>query len=222
MADNTTDPLLREIEEELRHERFAKLWQRFGNWVIGAAIAVVAIVAGHQGWQSHQMSQREQASVRYTAAVRLAAGNNAAEAEKAFAQLAPAAPAGYAMLARFREAALAAKQGDSLRAASLYRRLAADGGLDNSYRDLAALQAAFAVADSAEPQALRQEIARLAAADSPWRHLARELSALLSLRAGDREAAREEFRRLAEDAAAPAALKARAAEIAAGLGKKEG
>ena len=221
MADNTADPLLKEIDEELRHERLAKLWQRFGNWVIGVAIAVVVIVAGHQAWKNYQASQREQASARYTAAVRLAAQNNAAEAEKAFVQLAPAAPAGYAMLARFREAALALQQGEQPRAASLYRRLAADGALDNSYRELALLQAAFAVADSAEPQALRQEIAGLAATDSPWRHLARELSALLSLRAGDREAAREQFRRLAEDAAAPAPLKARAAEIAAALGKKE-
>lgn len=222
MADNIADPLLKEIDEELRQERLAKLWQRYGNWVIAMALVVVVIVAGHQGWQSYQISQREQASARYTAAVRLAAGNNAAEAEKAFAQLATSAPAGYAMLARFREAALAAKQGEAPRAAALYRRLAADGGLDSSYRDLALLLAAFAVADSAEPQALRQEIARLAAADSPWRHLARELGALLTLRAGERETARDEFRRLAEDATAPATLKARAAEIAAALGKKEG
>jgi hypothetical protein len=222
VADDTADPLLKEIDEELRHERLAKLWQRFGNWIIGAAVAVVAVVAGHQGWKSYQASQREQAFVRYAAAARLAAENNSAAAEKAFAELAASAPAGYAMLARFREAALAAKQGDAARAASLYRRLAADGGLDPSYRELALLLAAFAVADSAEPAALRAEIAGLAAADSPWRHVVREFSALLTLRAGDRDAAREEFRRLAEDAAAPAALKARAAEIVAALGKKEG
>ena len=54
VADNTADPLLKEIDEELRHERFAKLWQRFGNWVIGVALAVVVVVAGHQGWKSYQ------------------------------------------------------------------------------------------------------------------------------------------------------------------------
>ena len=222
MADNTDDLLLKEIDEDLRHERLAKLWQRFGNWVIGAALAVVVIVAGHQGWKSYELSKHEAAAAGYAAAVRMAAQNNALEAEKAFAELAPSAPAGYAMLARFREAALALQQGDPARAASLYRRIAADGGLERPYRELALLQAAFALADSAEPQALRQEIAPLAQTDSPWRHLAREIGALLSLRAGDRDGAREEFRRLAEDAAAPPALKARAAEIAAGLGKKEG
>ena len=222
MADNTADPLLKEIDEELQQERFAKLWRRYGNWAIGAALAIVVVVAGHQGWKSYQKNRSEQASLRFTSAIRLAASNNAAEAEKAFAEIAATAPKGYAMLARFREAALAAKQGDQPRAAALYRGIAADSGLDKTYRDLATLSAAYVSADSAEPKALRQEIAPLTQADSPWRHLARELSALLSLRAGDREVAREELRRLAEDAAAPAALKTRAAEIAAALGKKEG
>ena len=222
MADDTRDPLLQEIDDELRHDRFAKLWRLYGNWLIGAALLVVVAVAGHQGWRNYQKSQSEAASARYAEAIKLAEANNAASAEKAFADIAASAPAGYAMLARFREAALAAQQGDGPRAAGLYRRLAADGALDQAYRDLALLQAAFAVADSAEPKALRQEIARLAAPDSPWRFLARELSALLSIRAGERDIARDELKRLAEDPATPATLKTRAAEIAAQLGKTAG
>lgn len=222
MADNTADPILQEIDDELRHERFAKLWRLYGNWLIGAAILIVGIVAGHQGWKSYQKSETERAAAQYAAAVKLAAENNAASAEKAFAEIAASAPASYAMLARFHEAALAAKQGNAARAAELYRRIGADGALDQVYRDLASLLAAFAVADSAEPKALRQEIARLAVPDSPWRFLARELSALLSLRAGERDIARDELRRIAEDPATPATLKARAAEIVAQLGKKAG
>jgi hypothetical protein len=222
VADNTADPLLKEIDEELRHERFAKLWRLYGNWLIGAALAIVVVVAGHQGWKNYQRSQSERTSALFADAIKLAAGNNAASAEKAFAEIAASAPAGSAMLARFREAALAARQGDGARAAEIYRRLGADGTLDRAYRELASLLAALAVADSAEPKALRAEIAGLAAPDSPWRFLARELSALLSLRAGDKETAREELRRLAEDPAAPATVKARAAEIASQLGKTAG
>jgi hypothetical protein len=222
VAENPPDPLLKEIDDELRDERLAKLWRRYGNWLIGAALAVVAAAGGHQGWKSYQASQREQASVRYAAAVRIAAEANAAGAEKAFAEIAASAPSGYAMLARFREAQLAAKQGDAARAADLYRRLGADGSLDRAYRDLAQLLAAYAVADRAEPKALRQEIVKLAAADSPWRYLARELSALLSLRAGDRDIARDELRRLADDPDAPATIKARAHDVAAQIDKTLG
>lgn len=222
MADNTRDPLLQEIDDELRHDRFAKLWQRYGNWLIGAALLIVVAVAGHQGWKSYQKSQSELASIRYADAIKLATASNVASAEKAFADIVASAPSGYAMLARFREAALAAQQGDTARAADLYRRLAADGTLDQAYRDLALLLAVFAAADSAEPKALRAEIAGLGLPNSPWRFLARELSALLDLRAGERESAREELRRLAEDPTAPATIRARAAEIASQLGKKTG
>lgn len=222
MADNTTDPILQEIDDELRHERLAKLWRIYGNWLIGAAILIVVVVAGHQGWKSYRLSQSEQASARFAAAVKLAAESNAANAQKAFADIAASAPPNYAMLARFHEAALAAKQGNAARAAELYRRIGADGALDPVYRDLALLLAAYATADSADPKTLRQEIARLAVPDSPWRFLARELSALLSLRAGESDIARDELRRLAEDPATPATLKSRAVEIVAQLGKKAG
>jgi hypothetical protein len=222
VADHSTDPLLKEIADELRDERLARLWRRYGNWLIGAALLLVVAAAGHQGWKSYQASQREQASVRYAAAVRLVADANAQAAEKAFAEIAASAPAGYAMLARFREAQLAAKQGDATRAADLYRRLAADSSLDRAYRDLAQLLAAYAVADRADPKALRQEIAKLGQPDSSWRFLARELSALLSLRAGDRDIARDELRRLADDPDAPATIKARAHDAAAQIDKALG
>lgn len=217
-----SDPLFQEIDEDLRHERMVKLWKRYGNAVIGVTLAIVVAVAGHQGWKSHNLSKRQDASSRYAEAARIAAQKNAAEAEKSFAALAQNAPAGYAMLARFREAALAVQQGDGPRAAKLYRQLAADGGLEAPFRDLALMQAALIDADRAEPKALRQEIARLTVDANPWRHLARELAALLSLKAGERDGAREEFRRLAEDATAPATLKTRAAEMTAALGKKQG
>lgn len=218
----TPDPLLQEIDDDLRQERLAKLWKRHGNAVIGVALAVVIAVAGHQGWKNYDLSQRRDASQRYAEAVRIAARNNAAETEKAFAQLAQSAPAGYAMIARFREAALAARQGDGPRAASLYRRLAGDGGIDASYRDLALMLAVLADIDRGEPKALRQEIGRLTVDASPWRHVAREMAALLALRAGETSGARDEFRRLAEDATTPATLKARALEMTAALGKKQG
>ncbi len=218
----TPDPLLQEIDEDLRHERMVKLWKRYGNAVIGVALAVIVVVAGHQGWRNYDLSRRQDASLRYAEAARLAVQNNAGEAEKAFIALARNAPSGYAMLARFREAALAAQQNDGPRAAMLYRRLAADGGLETPFRDLALMLTALAEADRAEPKALRQEIGRLMADASPWRHLARELAAVLSLKAGEVDGARDEFRRIAEDATAPVALKTRAAEMAAALGKKQG
>jgi len=218
VADNT-DPLLKEIDEELRHERMAELWRRYGNYLIGAALLVVVAVAGHQGWKSYDASRRQEASRQYAEAARIAA---AQDAEKAFAQMTQTAPKGYALIARFREANLAAQQGDGARAATLYRKLATDGGVESPYRDLALLLAVLNDADRAEPRALRQEIGRLTTDASPWRYVARELAALLLLRAGEDKNAGEEFRRLADDAGTPAGVKTRARDMAAAIGKRQG
>ena len=39
--------IFREIDEELRQERFEKLWQRYGKVVIGAAVGIIVSVLLH-------------------------------------------------------------------------------------------------------------------------------------------------------------------------------
>ena len=57
----------------------------------------------------------------------------------------------------------------------------------------------------------------LTAGDSPWRFSAMELTALAELHGGHSERARALFLTLADDPAAPAGLRGRAAELAATL-----
>ena len=38
--------IFREIDEELRQERFEKLWQRYGKVVIAAAVGIIVSVGG--------------------------------------------------------------------------------------------------------------------------------------------------------------------------------
>ena len=58
MADKTPerDPeqenLFKEIDEELRQEKMALLWKRYGTFIIGAAVLVVSSVAAFQAWQA--------------------------------------------------------------------------------------------------------------------------------------------------------------------------
>ena len=54
MADEQ-DVLLREIDEELKQERLHKLWDRYGNYAISGALALVIGVAGIKGWQSYDL-----------------------------------------------------------------------------------------------------------------------------------------------------------------------
>ena len=41
--------IFREIDEEMRQENLARLWKRFGPYVIGGAVAVIVITAAVTG-----------------------------------------------------------------------------------------------------------------------------------------------------------------------------
>ncbi len=55
MVDNN-DSLFREINEELRREQFAKLWERYGTYIIGLVVLVIVAVAGAKIWESQRLA----------------------------------------------------------------------------------------------------------------------------------------------------------------------
>lgn len=59
----SNENIFREIDEELRSDRMRNLWRRFAPFVIGGAIAIVALVAVNEGWSWYTKSQSAQASV---------------------------------------------------------------------------------------------------------------------------------------------------------------
>lgn len=219
MGDHTQDSLLREIDEELRQERYAKLWKKYGNHLIAAALALVLAVAGYQGWRTYDVKNRMEQGERFAAAQALAKSGETAAAAEAFAALADDAGGGYQLLARLRAAAARAATGDKPGAIAIYRQLSGDSGYDTVYRDLAVIMEALLVIDDAEAGAIRSRLAPLMADDNPWRHSARELAAHAAMRGGDRKAAGELFTNLARDGTAPQGIRSRASEMLSVLGE---
>lgn len=218
--DAAADLLIKEVDEELRQDQATQLWKKYGNLVIGGAVAIVLAVAGWQGWNTWQAKQRQEASLRYAAALDQVAAGKARDAAEALARLAADGTAGYQVLARLQQAELAMAAGDQQRATELYDQVAADGAVDAVYRDLARLKAAYLKLDAGDAAAIEASVQPLAAESSAWRHSAREVLALAALKRGDKGRAAELFGRLAEDSAAPQGVRSRAAEMVASLGGK--
>lgn len=220
MADPLQDSFFREIDEDLRQERYARLWKRYGNLVIAAAVAVVLAVAGYQLWRSRDLDQRRQAGDRLAQAEALAAVDPQA-ALKILGPIAADGPSGHALVAGLREAALLAQSGDTAAAAALYQKLAERAG-SPLYRDLALLLAVVTEMRTADrttdTQALRARLLPLTAGDRPLRYAAKEMSGYLALQAGDPKEARAVFTALAEDAGASPAMRARARAMATRVG----
>jgi hypothetical protein len=217
-TDHLDAQLFKEVDEEVRRDRYAQIWKAYGRYFIGAAVAVVLATAGVVFWHRYQVSVAGKEGERYAAAVNLAQSGKTDEAIKALAAVAAQSGTGYKTMARFQEAALYAGKGQIRQAVALYDTIAADEDADSILRDMARLLSVMTDLDTGKPAELTAKIAALAKSDGPWHHSALELTALLAQRSGDLKRAREIFTRLADDATAPTALRARAKALLGSLG----
>lgn len=224
MTDNHDDAaaelLIKEVDEDLRHERLDRLWRKHGGLLSVGAVAIVLAVAAFQGWNAWDAKQRQASSLRYAEADTLIEQGRRDEAGEVLGKLQVEGSKGYRVLAEMRLADLRQQQGDSAAAAAMYQHLAAESGVSQVYRDMATIRAAYLTLDSADPAAVDKAMEPLAQESSSWRHSAREIQALAALRRGDTARAADLFAKIAEDAAAPQGLRARAAEMMAATGPR--
>jgi hypothetical protein len=219
VADPVEDGLLREIDEEIRQENFAKLWKQYGTLLIGGAIVLVAAVAGYKAWQGYDLRERTAQGIELATAIKHADDDNASRALEILGKLETNSVAGYTLLSQFQGAGLLAAKGDDQAAAVVYDRIAADSSTGTLYSDLAVILGAIQRMNmkGADLGAITARLAALAADDNPWRYSARELMAVLAEQSGDRATARELLTALSVDANAPRGISSRAAEMLAAL-----
>ena len=210
--------IFREVDEDLRHERYLKLWRRWRYWLLGVGVVALGGAVAYVLISDAKESARQAEGQQFAAAmVEIEAGRGSAAAER-LAMLAADSDTGYAALARLGEADARARRGDITGAIQVYDLLADDSSIDPLYRDLGALLAAQRMVDRAPVSEVNQRLAPLLAGHSPWRPLAAELSAIAEMRAGNVVASRTLFAELVGDPAAPLGQRQRAAELLMSLG----
>ena len=203
-----TDPIFQEIDEEVRREKLKQIWDRYGNYIIAAALVFVLAVAGWRGYQWWQARLSASAGAEFEQAATLLEEGKYAEAEKAFAKIAKEAPSGYRMLARLREAAAMA-QHDPKAAVPLYDQLAGNSSLSSELRNLARLRAGTLLASSASYPELSKRLEPLTGPDGTFRHTAREILAFSAWRSGDMQAAKKWIDMIVNDVQTPLSTRSR-------------
>ena len=153
--------IFEEVDEELKEENLKKLWDRYGRFLIAAVVLLIGGVGAFKFWEAYTQDQRQAYSEAFISAISLAEEGKNSDAAAAFTVFADDASAGYAMLARFREAAARRKDGDPGAAIDIYETLAADDSIESLYRDLAVLLSVMAQADTGDVKALSDVWRRL-------------------------------------------------------------
>ena len=214
--------VFREVDEDVRHEPWRKLFRAYGGYIIGAVVSFVMVFAGSIAWSEYQTGQRQLESQRYVTASQTLSEGAASLAAQQFGSLADDAADGYGALARLREADALAQAGDVTGAVAALDRLADDGDADMAFRDLARLFAVYQLMDIASRDELDRRLEPLLSENSPWRASARELSGLIAFRAGESSTARKMFTTIVEDSATPSTARSRAAGLLAIIGGSAG
>jgi hypothetical protein len=209
MSDQT-DTLLREVQDEIRRERLATIWDRFGAIIIGAAALVVIGVGGYKYAEHSNLVARETAGKEFEAAVQLAAQSKTQEAHQAFDAMIKTAPPGYSALARLRNAGALAAEKKTAEAVAAYDSVTKDTNADPLLRDFATLQAALLRVDSADWTEMQNRLNDLIRDGNAWRAPARELLGLAAMKAGNQDEARKAFEQVLGDSTAPPAIAERA------------
>jgi hypothetical protein len=202
--------IFREVDEDIRRDQLKKIWDRFGIYVIGLAVVIVAVTAGIRGWQYFQERQARQAGDRFVAAMELIKDGKAEDAEAALAELVKDGSGGYPTLARFRLAVAKAEAGDTPGAVADLDAIAADSSAPQLIRDMARLRAGLLLVDTASVADLQARIGTLAQTGNPWRSSAREILGLAAWRSGDLVSAQKYFEEITKDQDRPQNVGARA------------
>jgi hypothetical protein len=189
MADSN-DSLFREVDEEIRREQFAKLWERYGIYIIGIAIAIIAAVGGTKLWEAHKLSEAQAYGARLEAARVLAEETKIGDAAKAFEAIAAEAPKGYAALAALSQAGAELRLGNRPAALAIFEKLASESSTDSEIASFARLQAAALRLGEADFTEMENRLKPLTADDSAWRLPARELLGTAAIKAGKLSEAR--------------------------------
>lgn len=211
--------IFREVDQELRRDNASALWSKYGVYVIGTAVGIVALTAASVGWQSWQQSTAEDASAAYEALQVTLAEQTPQQMAAAYADF-EAGNAGYKMLVGFKEAAALTQSGKTDEAVTAYERVAADASVGNVMRQLAVIKAAILVLTDASDADMRARLLPLTDVGSPWRNPARELLGLSAYKAGEFDVAATLFDEIVRDKGAAPGLRDRAHIMQALLASK--
>jgi len=201
--------IFREVEEDVRRERYAQLWKQYGDYAVAIAAVIVIGVAGFELWQRYEVRERTKASDQF---IEASVAADPAQASDMFAHLATTAPDGYAQLAKMEEAGALLSSGQRDHAIAIYKNIAANP--DSPFAEVARIREGWALVDTVSKEEVTELLAPLSDPSNPWHYMVQEILGYADYRNGDMKAALTSFQNLSKQPDAPAGIRARANAMA--------
>jgi hypothetical protein len=215
---DTEEAFLREVDEGVRRDQVATLWQRYGVLAIVTVVLLLGALGGWLWWQDQQKQAAAKAGEDFTQALsKLDVGDTAA-AKPVIDRLAKDGPDGFRPLATMMQASMAVGAGDNARAIKLLDSVAADARQPQPLRDAATLKSLRLQYDTLPPATMVAKLKDYSVPGNPWFGVAGEMTALAHIKAGEPDKARPLLIAIVRDTTLAGSQRNRAAQLAISLG----
>lgn len=220
LKPNDGETFLKEVDDELRREQITNFFTRYGWWIIGGVVLILASVAGWLWYSGRQVEASGKTGQELITAVgQLQPGTNGFNSvQPQINELVGSDVEGYRAAALFARATGQAQSGNNAAAVATLRSIAEDQTLDQVYRDAALIRRTQLEFDGLQPQEVIRRLNGIATGTGAWAGTAGELVGIAHLKMNRPDLAGPVFVRIAQNDTAPATLRDRAGLMAASLG----
>jgi hypothetical protein len=213
-----SDTFLREVDDELRRERVTSFFTRYGSWIIGGVLLLLAAIGGWIYWQHSQATAAGEASEKLIQVVEQLDGHNARAAAGTIDELAGSDRPGYRIAGLFARANAQIQTNAIPAAIDTLKSIAGDDSAPQPYRDVALIRQTQLEFDRLNPNEVIQRLQPFAQTGNPWHGSAGEMMGVALMKAGHPDQAARVFEALARDLSVPDSIRARATQLASTLG----
>jgi hypothetical protein len=213
-----SDTFLREVDEELRRERVGSFVTRYGWYILGGALLILAAIGFYIWWQHRQNVQAGELSEKLIQAEEQVAAGNAKAAAPTIDELAASDRVGYRVSGLFLRANAQVATGAVPAAIETLKTIANDTEAPQPHRDAAVIRQTQLEFDNMPPDQLIQRLRPYAQAGNAYHGTAGEMLGVALIRQQKFQEAGRVFEAIAKDRSVPDSIRARAIQMASSLG----
>jgi hypothetical protein len=226
---NNFEQFINEVESDLRHEKFEKLWKQYGKSITIGCVVLVGLSGAFNWWQHYQTKQRDIISQQFLSAQTLMFNKSVGDTLAAMENIAKTSHRSYSTLAKFNIATILRQptgHQDLARAEKIYQEIMDDRKTEHLLRELATILFVglrLDIIKDEAPEELQKLLKLLSSCENngdPYRHLALELHGMIEIRNKNFPKAAEIFTKIAQDENTPKDLRLRAQMITQDLASK--
>ena len=206
-----SEEFIREVDEELQEEKYAKIWRKIGPYVISLAIGIVLFTSGVVFWNNYTEVKKQKLGDDFTAAVELIKEEDFDTALIALERITDKASDGYVTIAKMKKASIFIQKKQILEGLEIYEDLEKTA-FDQSFKDMSTILFVLNAIDHKPSDILLNKIERLTE-NSSWKYSALELKGFILLNEKKFAESKKTFNTILEMGNAPTTLASRARDM---------